>query len=177
MSPWLLLGFLFTCINYSLGAAIEADHSTARSVASLNPPSEVQGLNQSAWLVCNTLPRYSIPIVRSHCQNIYDRFVHDPSTFSKQGWHGINTPFTLTKESDTCVIRLETNYRDESDEYSPAALAYVALMISRRCTLGGAASFGTKGFYVSVTGMIPATDVERGTLGLPSALTASTATA
>ncbi len=43
-------------------------------------------------------------------------------------------------------MRLETNYRDQSDPIPRALMAHVGLHISQQCILGGAASVGSTGF-------------------------------
>ena len=167
MTLRLFLCFLPILIKFSLGGTVEANDTIARNAGSTPTSTETPGLHQSPWMVCNAPPRYNIPIDRNQCQEAYNRMVKNPSSLSKQGWYGIHTPVTLTKESDSCVIRLETNHRDRSEAVSPATLAYVASRISRNCILGGAASIGHRDFYVSVTGMIPAKALEHGASGLP----------
>ena len=148
MVAWLLLGLLLTCAYNSHSGALEVAHTIASNASTTNPLTEVQG-NKLPWIACNAPPRYNIPLLRSHCQDVYDRIIYAPQSYRKQGWHGINTPEPLTEESDDCVVRLETNYRDQSDTFSRALMAHVGLHISQQCILGGAASIGSKGFCES----------------------------
>jgi len=145
MAPWLLLGLLLTGAYNSHSVALGAEHTIASNASTTNPPTEVQD-NKLPWIACNAPPRYNIALTRSHCQNVYDRIIYAPQSYHKQGWHGINTPEPLTEESDDCVVRLETNYRDQSDTFSRALMAHVGLHISQQCILGGAASVGSQGF-------------------------------
>lgn len=115
-------------------------------------------------MACNTMPRYEILLSPTHCNQVYTRITSNTHAYRTQGWHGINTPYTLSDEPDKCVMRLETNYRDESDHFTDSLMAHVGLNIAEACTLGGAASIGKKGFYVSVTGMVPAKVEGRGSL-------------
>ena len=163
----LFLCFFPILIKYSLGDTVEANGTIARNAASATTSTETPGLHKSPWMVCNASPRYNIPIDSNQCQEAINRIIKNPSSLSKQGWYGIHTPVTLTKESDSCVIRLETNYRDRSEVVSPATIAYVASGISWNCILGGAASIGDKEFYVSVTEMVPGKGLENGASGLP----------
>ena len=167
MTLRLFLCFLPILIKFSLGGTVEANDTIARNAASATTSTETPGLHQSPWVVCNAPPRYNIPLDRNQCQEAYNRIIKSPSSISMQGWYGIHTPVTLTKESDSCVIRLETNYRNRSEVVSPATIAYVASSISRKCILGGVASIGDKYFYVSVTRMIPGEGSENGASGLP----------
>jgi len=145
MVAWLLLGLLLTCAYNSRSVALELRPTLASNASTTNSSIEVQG-NKLPWIACNAPPRYNIALGRSHCQNVYDRIHPAPHNYRKQGWHGVNTPETLTEESDDCVMRLETNYRDQSDTFARALMAHVGLHVSQRCILGGAASIGSKGF-------------------------------
>ena len=141
-----LLGVLIALVKCTSGAAILTSESMTQNLSTDAISNEAPGVNQLPWLVCNSLPRYNIPIARQECQEIYNRVIKRPQSSSQQGWHGINTPITLTKESDSCVMRLETNRRDRSDTFRLSTLAYVGVSISRKCILGGAASIGEEGF-------------------------------
>lgn len=145
MTPWLLLGLLLNCAHNSHSAALEVVHTIASNAAALKPAPEVQSVDLP-WIACNDPPRYKIDLIRSHCQKVHDGITRSTHSYRRQGWHGINTPQTLTEESDDCVVRLETNNRDQSDVFSRSLMAHVALQISQTCILGGAASIGTKGF-------------------------------
>lgn len=168
-----LLTLIFVFVNHILGATVKISNLTARNHTTDDAPSSgAEGHHEPPWLICNTPPRYNILLAHQQCQQVYDRFIDNPKNFQKLGWHGINTPSSLTEETDTCVMRVETNHRDQSDEFRMATLAYVGLSISRQCILGGAASIGTKGFYVSVTGMVPAKELGNSTTDVPSVSTA-----
>lgn len=145
MAPWLLLGLLLTCAHSSRSVALEAAHTIASNAVTPDPAPEVQN-DRLPWITCNGPPRYNIALIRSHCRNVFDCITHSPHSYRRQGWHGINTPETLTKESDDCVVRLETNNRDQSDAFSHSLMAHIGLQISQQCILGGAASIGSKGF-------------------------------
>lgn len=139
---WLLSYFSL----HSIGHPLQEDNLSTGDVAVANSSETLRGPGQGTWIVCNNPPRYDVPIITRRCQAVYDRINSDPKSIATTGWHGVHTPDTITKESDSCVMKLETNHRDQSDVFSLAIMTYVGLRISQRCILGGAASIGTKGF-------------------------------
>ena len=115
-------------------------------------------VENAAWVTCNTPPRYRLPVTVRDCAIPYHRYAGEPNFERRRLWAALATPLTLSLEGEVCVIRLENYDRRRVDMFSIFDVFVAAFKVVGQCAqgCGGAASVGSRFFFVSVAGAIPA---------------------
>ena len=120
--------------------------------ASTDAPAE-----NAAWVTCNTPPRYRLQVTVRDCAIPYHRYAGEPNFERHRPWAALAAPMTLSLEGEVCVIQLENYDRRRVDVFSIFDMFVAAFKVVGQCNqgYGGAASVGSKHFFVSVAGAIP----------------------